>query len=156
MQIVNLNFSRPLLKRDPKEVRYIVVHHTGGPLNQSFLEIHEYHRRLGWGGIGYHYMVYHDGNVYKVRPTLSVPACVRGKNRQVICVALVGNFQNLPPSSKHLFYGASFVGSLLYQWHKAYGSVLEVVRHSDLSDTDCPGKRFPWDRFLGLVEGDLA
>jgi N-acetylmuramoyl-L-alanine amidase len=147
-----LEFPRPLTRRKPNEVKYLVVHHTDGPKTQPVEVIHEYHKSLGWNGIGYNFLVYENGRLVKARPTLVDPACVKGRNRECLCVAFVGSFMNRPPTKEHLDAGAYLCAYLKRKWKEVYGATLELKRHRDLGDTFCPGDAFPWEQFLRRVD----
>ncbi len=123
-------------KRTVDLVKYIVLHHTAGPPHQTPREIHDYHRSRGWGGIGYHYLVYSSGTVYKVRPITSVPACVRGMNRKCLCIAWVWDASKSPLT----FAAEHATADLLQDLTKAYPwATVTTHRHLD-PDTECPGK----------------
>jgi N-acetylmuramoyl-L-alanine amidase len=147
-----LAFPRPLVRRKPNEVKYLVIHHTDGPKIQPVEAIHEYHKALGWNGVAYHFLVYESGRIVKARPTLAYPACVKGLNRICLCVAFVGSFMNRPPIKEHIDAGAWLCAYLKKKWREYYKVTLELKRHKDLADTYCPGEAFPWEQFLRRVE----
>jgi len=141
-----LEWAKPVPKRSREDIRYIVIHHTDSTPAASPQEIHAWHLKRGWSGCGYHYLVYADGTVYIARPSLWVPACVQGFNRQSLCVAAVGRFNNYPPNELHLQTLAQLVAELQQEYPQA-----ELVRHRDLNPTSCPGRAFPWKPFLEEV-----
>ena len=141
-----LEWAKPVPKRSREDIRYIVIHHTDSTPAASPQEIHAWHLKRGWSGCGYHYLVYADGTVYIARPSLWVPACVQGFNRQSLCVAAVGRFNNSPPDEAHLQILAQLTAMLQNEYPKA-----ELVRHRDLNPTSCPGRAFPWKAFLEEV-----
>jgi len=141
-----LEWVRPIPKRSREDVRYIVIHHTDSLPTATPQEIHAWHTKRGWAGCGYHYLVYSDGTVYIARPSSWVPACVQGFNRQSLCVAAVGQFNDYPPSESHLRTLARLVARLRREYPQA-----ELVRHKDLNPTTCPGNAFPWRAFLEEV-----
>ena len=58
------------------ETDLIVLHHTGGSAGEDpdAAEIDAIHRRLGWSGIGYHYLIRKDGSIEQGRPSFGVGA----------------------------------------------------------------------------------
>lgn len=131
-----------------KTVEYVVLHHTAGPPSQTPESIRDYHERVrGWPHIGYHYLVYQDGRVYKTLPNLAVPVCVRSYNPVSLCVALVGDFtkEGWPPDA----LGWAALRELKENLAKAYPKA-RFVRHKDLVPTECPG-RATWEGY-GKVE----
>jgi len=141
-----LEWVRPIPRRSREDVRYIVIHHTDSLPTTTPQEIHAWHIKRGWAGCGYHYLAYSDGTVYAARPSLWVPACVQGFNRQSLCVAAVGQFNDYSPSESHLRTLARLVARLRREYPQA-----ELVRHRDLNPTACPGNAFPWRAFLEEV-----
>ena len=148
MKILNakLEWAKPIPRRRHEDIRYIVMHHTESSPAATPQEIHAWHVSRGWAGCGYHYLAYSDGTVYIARPNLWVPACVHGFNRQSLCVAAVGRFNDHPPDEAHLRVLARLVAGL----RRAYPQA-ELVRHRDLNPTVCPGNAFPWRAFLEEV-----
>jgi hypothetical protein len=147
--------ERTYQPRDVGQLRYVVVHHTAGTDNPRTPEIEpevippevlaRYHISRGWSGIGYHYLVYRDGTIYKVRPIGVVGACVKGHNTPSICIAFVGNYSMSPPS---VMARASclWLISLLRQH---YPHLRELRGHREMAgqSTQCPGEAFDMDQF---------
>lgn len=131
----------PYRKRTGK-VEYVVLHHTAGSPTQTPEAIRDYHERgRGWPHIGYHYLVYQDGRVYKTLPNLAVPICVRDYNPVSICVALVGDFtkEGWPANAP----GWAALKELKKALAQAYPQA-RFVLHRDLVPTECPG-RATWE-----------
>ena len=83
-----------------RTIKYIVVHATATKENQNFTaqDIDRWHKKRGWSGIGYHYVIDIYGNEEKGRPEWKIGAHVKGFNRNSIGVAYVGGLdQNLAP-----------------------------------------------------------
>ncbi len=130
-----LKFSSPFKQREHGDVKYLVFHHTGTSSRASVESIHMAHLDRGWSGIGYHYCISRDGTVYKVRPVLSVPACVKGYNRASVCVAWIGDYEKNKLPEEMAEAGLELARVLLARFPKA-----EVTWHAKLNDTVCPGK----------------
>lgn len=135
------NRKVPWQKRNFKAVRYLALHHTAGPATQAPSEIKAFHEKgRGWPHIGYHYLVYATGEVFKTLPLSAVPICVKGRNLEVVCIALVGDFEKEPWPPYMPGYKAA--------WRLAQEIVrsmpfLELKLHRELSPTQCPG-RITW------------
>ena len=74
----------------PKE---IVLHCSASPDNRDDIDVHwidRIHKRRGWRGVGYHYVVTRQGEIQIGRLESEVGAHVRGHNRNRIGVCWVG------------------------------------------------------------------
>lgn len=86
----------------------IFVHHTGGtdkyPLadtsHHTASIVESYHLSRGWDGIGYHYFIGKDGDVWLGRPEHRNGAHVRGYNSKSIGICLAGNFDATMPTKE--------------------------------------------------------
>src|SRR2546425_338525 len=92
-QIVDLtltlprNPDSPYTPRDVASIRWIVLHHSGGPADQTPESIARFHiETRGWSGIAYNYLIYEDGRIFAARPLDVVPACVKGHNEERLCI----------------------------------------------------------------------
>lgn len=75
-----------------RKIDKIIIHCTATPRGRDMTaaEIDAWHRRQGWNGIGYHYVVRRDGTVEAGRPEAIVGAHCRGQNSCSIGVVYVG------------------------------------------------------------------
>ena len=76
-----------------REVKYIVIHcsATKEGVNVSAATIDTMHKRRGWNGIGYHYVIGIDGKIEAGRPVNTMGAHVGGGgNRASIGIAYIG------------------------------------------------------------------
>jgi hypothetical protein len=88
--------------------KVIIVHHSGGiesdPLfdtsNQTFEIIRDYHVSLGWGDIGYNWLIEKSGKICKGRDEDIDGAHTIGMNNQSIGICLVGNFDLTLPTKE--------------------------------------------------------
>lgn len=84
----NWSWVRPL-----NQVKYLAIHHTAGPDSQTPTQIANFHiSSNGWGGIGYHFLISKEGQVYYVGDISTARANVANLNEQVIGICLIGNF----------------------------------------------------------------
>ena len=78
-----------------RTIDMIVIHQTGTPTG-TVESIDRYHRSLGWAGIGYHYVIYHDGSVHKGRANSQIDAHCQGDNATSLGICCVGAGDALP------------------------------------------------------------
>ena len=117
----------------------IVLHHAAAA-KCSVEDVHRWHLANGWAGIGYHFFVRKDGNVYRGRPIDAVGAHTYGENSDSIGICFEGNFEveTMPEAQKKA--GAELVAYV----KSLYRSIKEVSKHKDHNATACPGKNFPF------------
>lgn len=77
-----------------REITEIVIHCTGTAGDVSAAEVDEYHKSLGWDGIGYHFLVRTDGTVERGRPVEQQGAHVYRHNATTIGVAYAGGLKD--------------------------------------------------------------
>jgi len=130
--------------------RYIVIHHSGTD-EGSAAAFDRYHRKVkGWKGLAYHFVIGNghgtvDGAV-EAGPRwkgqrVGAHAGVQKYNDFGIGICLVGNFEKSVPTKKQLVA----LRRLLRHLMSRFGiRPSDVIRHSDILPTKCPGKRFPW------------
>lgn len=140
--------GKPYHRRDVERLQWVVWHHTAGTDNPSTPDfepeiippeaIARYHITTnGWSGIGYHFLIYQDGTIYKVRPIGVIGACVGGSNTGSVCIAFVGNYELRPPAAIMLASGIWLTTTLL----AVYPTLLGVRGHGEMpaQATACPG-----------------
>lgn len=148
--------SRWPAEAEPREWRYIVIHHTATS-SGSVESIHENHLARKWLGIGYHFVIGNgngmpDGEIestFRWRQQLhGAHAGKKDYNDQGIGVALIGNFEEAPPSELQLRAVKRLVAELKAE-HAI--SSANVIGHRGIKATACPGRFFPIDE-VSLIE----
>ena len=139
-------------RRTLSDIRFIVLHHTGGPPDLGPAAIARAHRQsFGWPGIGYHFVVDADGGVHQTQDLTVVSHHARQFNAASVGVALCGDFDDASPPAGQLDRAAALVAHLVDR----LGLPLDAVRgHGELVPTSCPGASFAdgWrDAFLDAV-----
>ena len=144
--------------------KYIVIHHSDDH-EGSCEKYDRVHRDKGWeNGCGYHFVIGNgtqtrDGQVEtgprwerQIQGAHAKTADNR-YNEEGVGIVLVGDFEKGGRPTGRQY--DSLVQ--LTRWLMArYGiSSDRVLRHSDCKSTACPGKNFPWARYLGDV-GDAS
>ena len=120
----------------------IVIHHAAAT-KCSLTDIHRWHLERGFKGIGYHYFISKDGDVFRGREDDWAGGHVFGKlNERSLGICLEGNYDTEPIVSAPQL--ATLI-ELVRNKRKEYNIPLnKVIPHKDVADTACPGKYFPW------------
>ncbi len=156
-------FGPPTLAIDPwqpdvpaRHWTYIVLHHTASSRGsvESINEAHLQRRDKNgnhWLGIGYHFVVGNGNGMGdgEIEPTFRWRQQLQGAhagedehNKHGIGIAVVGNFDLGPPSSAQI----ASVRRLVRVLRVRYGiETSNIIRHSEIKATACPGKYFPMD-----------
>lgn len=139
---------------DRSTTKRIVIHHSDADPATPIETIHGWHKNLGWAGIGYHYYIPADGAVYVGRPDGKRGAhayqdATHEANTDGIGVCVGGRFELTSPSDTQL----NTLVELCRELQKKYGA-LEIVKHSEVCATACPGSLFPWDKFKAMLSGE--
>lgn len=137
------------------EVKKIIIHHTAGSGGESVEDIHAFHQRQGWAGIGYHYLIDRNGTVYRGRPDWAKGAHAYGFNSESLGVCLAGNFSDTVP-----FLGQ--LRSLIYLTAdlcaRSWIDIDAVFGHGYIPggehDTACPGTNLM--AVMPLIRGQVA
>lgn len=124
-----------------RQIRLIIVHcsanRAGSPLRCA--DIDREHRRRGWNGCGYHYVIPTDGELESGRPEETAGAHCAGHNRHSIGVCYIGGLdaQGRPADTRTPEQRA-MLRALLEELHRAYPDAL-IVGHRDLNPQKaCP------------------
>ena len=91
MQIIRkkYNWASPLFKRN--KTNRIILHHAQAK-TCSVEDIHQWHLKKDWSGIGYHFLVRKDGTIYQGRPEDTIGAHAKGANHDSIGICAEGDF----------------------------------------------------------------
>lgn len=151
--INNMNIIQKKLKFKSLDLRsdtkYIILHHRAG--NGDVESIHRQHIIQGYSGIGYHFYVRKNGEIYSGRPLKMQGAHCLGQNKFSVGVCFEGNFENEKMSAEQFEAGKAIIAYLKSLYPKA-----EIKRHSDLCPTACPGRFFPFDEMKKEVTGYMS
>lgn len=72
-----------------------------------------------------------------------------GMNRKAIGICMIGDFDKAEPPQGQFDLLVRLVRGLMEVLNIP---VANVTRHSDHKATNCPGKMFPWERFISLIQ----
>lgn len=146
MNIIETNLKFKSMSKRQSTDRLILHHSACSSCTAE--QIHQWHLNNGWEGAGYHFLVRKDGNVYRLRPEEYIGAHAYGSNYNSIGICAEGNFENetMPEAQKN-----SLIELVSYLKGK-YG-ISKVLKHSDVNNTACPGKNYPFNEIVnGKVE----
>lgn len=133
----HFQFQEPLLVRPKTDM--IVIHHVGVPDGDtSAASIHEAHKRNGWAGIGYHYVIRKNGVIERGRPLNTVGAHAYGENYHTVGINVTGNFDKEYPTDNQIQSLVDLLTALCKIYHMEPTSAT-IVGHRDVNKTDCPG-----------------
>ena len=143
----NLEFGE-LTKRSA--TNRIILHNSGVEVEQSVETIHNYHKNsLSWAGIGYHFYVRKNGNIYAGRPEETIGAHAYGSNNESIGICFEGNFEEEQMTEAQIKAGNKLVNYL----REKYG-INKVQMHRDVNQTSCPGKNFKFNEIVAEIKED--
>ncbi|MBM7633812.1 peptidoglycan recognition family protein [Geomicrobium sediminis] len=129
-----------------RQVRRIIIHHPGA-VRYSYLQVHNQHRNQGWSGAGYNYYLQKNHEYYELRG-LNVGAHAANNNSDSLGVCVEGNY-DVEHIDEELFLRFVQEVRKLIRQHGLTAN--DVYRHSDVGNTSCPGRNFPWARFKRLI-----
>lgn len=118
-------------------IKKIVIHASASPHRGDTAEdIHRWHRKKGWDGIGYHYVISEGGKIEAGRPHYWQGSHVKNHNKNTLGICLLGMGTSIDDFT---FVQMDALYSLLSKLHTRYPDA-EIVGHRDLDpDKDCPG-----------------
>ena len=127
--------------------RKLILHHAAG--SGSVEAIHAFHLARGWHGIGYHYYIRRDGDIWRGREESAVGAHTVGHNGSSIAICFEGNFQTETMGQAQRAAGLWLIGDILSRYPG-----LTVSGHRDHDSTACPGANFPAE-LLNYKEAEI-
>ena len=125
---------------------YIVLHHSAASVS-SATDIDRWHKNNGYSGIGYHFVIRKNGEIYEGRPIDTVGAHCLGYNSNSVGICFEGNFETEKPTDKQIKSGYELINYI-----KGIYPNISVKGHRDLYATACPGKNFNINSILNYTE----
>lgn len=126
-------------------IRKIILHCSAVRPNQtsSAMQIDLWHRRRGWKGIGYHYVIRRDGSVEKGRSEAEAGAHCNGHNHDSIGICLEGGLdEHGRPADTRTQEQRHSLEALLQDLLKRYPLAM-VYTHNQLDNRKaCPCFKF--------------
>ncbi len=130
----NLKFGR---LRNRRSTTKIIIHHTAS-LDNRVSVFHSQHLTSGWSGVGYHFLIRTNGVVERGRPEHVIGSHAPRVNNISLGIALTGNFERIAPSVRQISSLLNLVAFLKQKY-----PITDILLHSDVSATKCPGRFFP-------------
>jgi len=140
--------------------KYIIVHHSATQEGSS-LQFHRHHQEKGWDSVGYHFVIDNgksgkpDGFIEITPRWLKQQHGAHCKasdmNTVGIGICLVGNFNEREVSPAQM-NALVYLVNELRRYYKIPKNNILGHRHVPGSKTDCPGNRFPWDKFKRQIQ----
>ena len=127
-----------------KKIDTIVLHHRAG--NGDVQSIHQDHMAKGYWGIGYHYYIRKNGEIWRGREEQWVGShagSTNGYNNHSIGICWEGNFETEQMTDAQVVAGRELIADI-----KSRYNISKVVCHRDIAKTACPGANFRLDELL--------
>lgn len=140
----NLNFNQ---LQNRKSTELIILHHAEHS-TCSVVDIHKWHKYAnGWSGIGYHFFITKDGQIYKGRPEMSIGAQCKGFNSNSIGICVQGNYM-IETVPKVQLEALKILCEFLINKY----SIKFIKLHRELNNTSCPGINFPTSLIKSILK----
>jgi len=125
-----------------RRIEQIVIHCSATNPNQDIgvKEIDAWHKKRGWSGIGYHYVIRRNGEIEKGRPDDKPGAHVQSHNARTLGICLVGGLGN-DNRAKPAYTSEQWQTlELLVRHIKTQHPTAEVLGHRDFPNVNkaCP------------------
>jgi len=143
--------------------KYIIIHHSATDEGNA-LDFNELHKRRGWEGIGYDFVI-DNGTNGKVDGQIEVsPRWIKQEdgahchasnmNSKGIGICLVGNFSKERVPEKQMA-SLVYLVNILKKYYKIPKD--HIMGHGQVpsAKTECPGKYFPWKEFYNKLNSDI-
>jgi hypothetical protein len=144
----------------PASIKYLVIHHTAGPVDQMPLDIDREERQGEYAMMPYELLCTQGGLIYAGRPLEYESAATYGLNGVSVAVVGIGNFQSDDAGFSGLPTQAlldAIVDAGVYL-HRQFPSIEHTIGHRDAGElavppygTACPGdtleEHIPWIRW---------
>jgi N-acetyl-anhydromuramyl-L-alanine amidase AmpD len=133
------------------QVDYIVLHHSASADNTTIEEIRQWHLNKGFSDIGYHKVIYQNGEVKQGRNDSLKGAHAFGANAFTLGICSIGNFDINKMKDTQYKSLLQVCATLL----KRYGLNKDrLIGHRDVAKmfnvpegaSACPGKFFPMEQ----------
>lgn len=143
----NLNFGN---LSNLGTVKRIICHNADASIC-SIQDIDRWHKNNGWAGCGYHFLVRKDGSVYRGRPEDKLGAHTSNYNTGSLGICFEGKYNTEEMPEAQLKAGQELIKYLLDKYNL---SKVNVYKHKDFNNTDCPGHNFPWTNIMDGITID--
>ena len=123
-----------------REINKIIIHCSATKPSQDIgaFQIDEWHKKQGWSGIGYHFVIRRNGEIEKGRDIAVTGAHCKGQNKHSIGICLVGGIDENGKSQNN-FTAEQFAGlrRLVSELKQQYPNAT-LHGHNEFAAKDCP------------------
>ena len=123
-----------------REINKIIIHCSATKSTQDIgaYQIDEWHKKNGWSGIGYHYVIRRNGRIENGRPLEIAGAHCKGQNKNSIGICLVGGI-DADGNPQNNFTEKQFqtLRNLAAKLKKEYPNAT-VHGHNEFANKACP------------------
>lgn len=148
MKIVETNLEFRKLQYGNKHTT-IVLHHAEHSTCDVY-DIHTWHKNNnGWSGIGYHFFITKDGQVYRGRPEDAIGSHCYKNNSYTLGICAQGNYMK---ENMTIVQRKAIIELCKYLCEKY--KIKIIKGHKQLVQTDCPGINFPLDAIKESIIND--
>lgn len=125
------------LKKSERKITEIIIHCSATPDGKDYTvdDIRRWHKQRGYSDVGYHYIVYRNGQLVQGRDVNIIGAHVSGHNAHSIGICYIGgmNAENTQPEDTRTLRQKARLLSLLVDLRKLYPNA-QIIGHRDLSE----------------------
>ncbi len=125
------------LKKSERKITEIIVHCSATPDGKDYTvdDIRRWHKQRGYSDVGYHYIVYRNGQLVQGRDINVIGAHASGHNAHSIGICYIGgmNAENTQPEDTRTLRQKARLLSLLVDLRKLYPNA-RIIGHRDLSE----------------------
>ena len=124
-----------------RAINKIIIHCTATPEGRAVTvaDVDKWHKGKGWNGIGYHYLIGLNGEIWKGRDESIIGAHTEGYNNNSIGIAYVGGMTKDMKSAKDTRTTAQKISLLnLIKQLKIKYPTAKIYGHRDFSSKACP------------------
>lgn len=126
-----------------RDIKFIVVHHSGGPRSQTVEQIRKYHtdpppHGRGWSKIGYPFLITEDGRLHFGHDWREPGINVGGMNSVCLGICVIGDNTKGAEAwnEKQVDALVTFLDTMSAMFPDA-----QIVGHKTLRPTACPGRQ---------------
>lgn len=132
-------FKLPNVTRVVKEIIWHCAATREGR-DYTVKQIDSWHRKRGWSGIGYHFVVYRDGSIHLGRNVNKTGAHVRGRNTGTIGCCYIGGVASDGKTAKDTRTPEQKAAMLWLtaQFTNKYPKIKRISGHREFSAKACP------------------
>ena len=125
------------LKKSERKITEIIIHCSATPEGRDYTvdDIRRWHKLRGYSDVGYHYIVYRNGQLVQGRDVNIIGAHASGHNAHSIGICYIGgmNAENTQPEDTRTLKQKARLLSLLVDLRKLYPNA-RIIGHRDLSE----------------------